>query len=56
VTDPGHRLDTAPCGECRALVPRDTGCPHWRPEKARVKAAKARAVRDRINQKKRVRR
>lgn len=22
----------APCGRCRALVPRDTGCVHWRPD------------------------
>lgn len=20
-----------PCGECRALVPADTGCAHWKP-------------------------
>lgn len=21
-----------PCGACVALVPADTGCPHWRPK------------------------
>ena len=25
------RHSTAPCGACRALVPADSGCEHWRP-------------------------
>lgn len=44
-----HPLDSAPCGECQKLVPRQTGCPHWRPEVAAAQAVKARETRERIN-------
>lgn len=27
-----------PCGECRELVPADTGCPHWKPGQVRKRA------------------
>jgi hypothetical protein len=33
-----------PCGACRALVPADTGCEHWRPGRS-VKAAASAAAR-----------
>lgn len=26
-----ERLLNRPCGACRALVPADTGCVHWKP-------------------------
>lgn len=38
-----------PCGECNRLVDGETGCPHWKPERARRNAAKARAVREKVN-------
>jgi uncharacterized protein YkwD len=29
-----HLLDVRPCAVCRAYVPYDTGCEHWKPWKA----------------------
>jgi hypothetical protein len=39
----------SPCGACGELVPLETGCKHWRPEKAQQRAQVARATRERIN-------
>lgn len=47
-----HPLDWAPCGPCGALVPRATGCIHWRPVKALASALRARATRERISREK----
>ncbi len=30
-------LGVLPCGECRAYVPRETGCDHYRPGPARIR-------------------
>ena len=35
-----------PCGACTALVPADTGCPHWRPGES-ARQTKARELRRR---------
>lgn len=50
-----HPLDWAPCAPCGALVPRATGCLHWRPVKALARALRARATRERISAEKRQR-
>lgn len=47
MTWPPHPLDHRPCGACGTLVPGDTGCTHWRPEKAAERAVKMRKVRER---------
>lgn len=41
-----HPLDHRPCGVCGTLVPSDTGCTHWRPEKAVARAIRMRKVRE----------
>ncbi len=47
-----HPLEVAPCGECRSLVSRVAGCPHWKPAAAVARAIKARQTRERISREK----
>lgn len=30
----------SPCGECRALVPKDVGCLHWKPGVSKTKTTR----------------
>lgn len=40
-------LPARPCGACKALVPTETGCKHWKPERNARTATSQREKRER---------